>query len=54
MTHVLLWMLLYPLVATADTVTRAQVWDYDVGRHNAAHAAVYAIGTIIMLLLHYV
>jgi hypothetical protein len=54
MTHVLLWLLLYPLVAAADTVARAYVWDFDVGRHNAAHAGVYATGTLIMLTMHYV
>lgn len=52
MTHVLLWMLFYPLVAAADTVVRARVWDFDVGRHNAAHAAVYAAGTLIMIVLY--
>lgn len=54
MTHVLIWLLLYPLVATADTVVRARVWDFDVGRHNATHAAVYAAGTLIIITLHYV
>jgi hypothetical protein len=54
MTHVLLWMLLYPLVAAMDTVARAQVWDFDVGRHNAAHVGVYAVGTLIMIAMHYV
>jgi len=54
MTHVLIWMLLYPLVAAADTVVRARVWDFDVGTHNRAHAAVYAAGTLILITLHYV
>ena len=54
MTHVLIWMLLYPVVAAADTVARGQVWELDVGRHNAGHAVVYAIGTAILLTLHYV
>jgi len=51
---VLLWLLLYPIVATVDTATRAVFTDTDIGRHNAGHAAVYATGTFIMLVLHYV
>jgi hypothetical protein len=54
MTHVLIWLLCYPLVAAADTVARVQVTDMDVGVHNAAHTSVYAAGTLIMLALHYV
>lgn len=54
MTHVLIWMLLYPVVAAADTVARGRVWELDVGRHNAGHVAVYVAGTIILLTLHYV
>jgi len=50
MTH----LLIYPLVAAADTVARARVWDFNIGRHNAAHAAVYATGTLTFLVLHYV
>jgi len=42
-------MLLYPLVAAAETVARGQVWDFNVGRHNAVHAAVYAVGTMLFL-----
>jgi len=54
MTTVLLWMLLYPIVATTDTVVRVRYTDTNVGHHNAGHAAVYLTGTIIMLTLHYV
>jgi len=54
MTHVLLWMLLYPVVAAADTVARTYVLDMDAGRHNAGHAAVYAAGTLIMITMAYV
>jgi len=54
MTHVLIWLLMYPLIATVDTVARAYVTDTDMGRQNAGHAAVYSIGTLIMVTLHYV
>jgi len=51
---VLLWMLLYPLVAMVDTVARALYTDTDLGRHNRGHAAVYAVGILLMVTLHYV
>jgi len=51
---VLLWMLLYPLVAMVDTVARAFYTETDIGRHNQGHAAVYALGTLIMIAIHYV
>jgi len=51
---VLLWLLLYPLVATVDTASRAVFTDTDIGRQNVGHMAVYAAGTIIMLVIHYV
>jgi hypothetical protein len=54
MTHVLLWLLLYPLVAATGTVARGRVWDFNVGRHNAAHAAVYLLGTLLLVTMHYV
>lgn len=47
----LLWMLLYPLVATLDTAVRLRVVDLDVGRHNLGHATVYLLGTAIFLTL---
>mgnify|MGYP000692125154 CR=1 FL=1 len=54
MTHLLLWLLLYPLVAAADVVARVQVVDTDVGRLDQGHVVVYCTGTLILLLLHYV
>jgi len=51
---VLLWMLLYPLVAVLDTALRVIYTDTDIGRHNRGHAAVYFVGTLIMITLHYV
>lgn len=54
MTHLLLWLLLYPLVAAADVAARVQVVDTDVGRLDAGHAAVYLVGTLLILTLHYV
>jgi hypothetical protein len=51
---VLLWLLLYPLVAASTTAIRVRTTDIDVGRQSKAQAAVYLIGTIIMLVLHYV
>lgn len=54
MTHLLIWLLLYPLVAATDTVARLHVTQMDLGRHNAGHMTVYLVGTIIMLILHYV
>lgn len=47
----LLWMLFYPLVATADTAVRLRLVDLDVGRHNIGHAAVYTLGIVIFLTL---
>jgi len=51
---VLIWLLLYPLVAAASTAIRVRTTDLDVGRQSQAQAAVYLTGTIIMLTLHYV
>lgn len=56
MTHLLIWLLTYPLVASADTVIRLRVGriDMNVGRHNAGHVSVYAFGTALLTVLHYV
>lgn len=54
MTHLLIWLLLYPLVAATDTMARGRMWDFDVGRHNAVHAAVYLVGTLLLVTMHYV
>ena len=54
MTHVLIWLLLYPVIAATDTVARLQVTEMNVGRHNAGHMAVYTIGTILLVAMHYV
>ena len=51
---VLLWLLLYPLVAATSTAIRVRTTDLDVGRQSKAQAAVYLTGTIILLALHYV
>jgi hypothetical protein len=51
---VLLWLLLYPLVAASTTAIRVRTTDIDVGRQSKAQAAVYLTGTIILLTLHYV
>jgi len=51
---VLLWLLLYPLVAATSTAIRVRTTDLDVGRQSRAQAAVYVTGTIIMLTIHYV
>jgi hypothetical protein len=51
---VLLWLLLYPLVAASTTAIRVRTTDMDVGRQSKAQAAVYLTGTIILLTLHYV
>jgi hypothetical protein len=51
---VLLWLLLYPLVAATSTAIRVRTTDMDVGRQSKAQAAVYLTGTIILLTLHYV
>lgn len=47
----LIWMLLYPLVAAADLIARVRVEDLDTGRHNIGHALVYLLGTAIFLSL---
>jgi|APHM01.1.fsa_nt_gi hypothetical protein len=47
----LIWMLLYPLVAAADLTIRVRVEDLDTGKHNIGHAAVYLLGTAIFLTL---
>jgi hypothetical protein len=51
---VLLWLLLYPLVAASTTAIRVRTTDIDVRRQSKAQAAVYLTGTIILLTLHYV
>ena len=51
---VLLWLLLYPLVAATSTAIRVRTTDLDVGQQSKAQAAVYLTGTIILLTLHYV
>ena len=54
MTHLLIWLLAYPLVAAASTAIHAQATDTDPGRHNAGHAVVYFTGTLIILGMYYV
>ena len=54
MTHLLIWLLTYPLVAAASTAIHAQATDTNPGRHNTGHAVVYFSGTLILLTLHYV
>jgi hypothetical protein len=51
MTHLLLWLLVYPLVAAADLTLRIRVEDLDTGRHNLGHLVVYVVGTTIFLTL---
>lgn len=47
----LLWMLLYPLVATVDTAVRLRFADLNLGQHNIGHTTVYLLGTAIFLTL---
>jgi len=54
MTHILVWLLLYPLVAAADVAARVHMLETDVGRLDQGHVAVYCTGTLILLTLHYV
>jgi hypothetical protein len=54
MTHILVWLLLYPLVAAADVAARVHMVETDVGRLDQGHVAVYCTGTLILLTLHYV
>lgn len=54
MTHLLLWLLLYPLVAAGDVAIRVHVTDTDVGTLDKGHAAVFLTGTLLMILMHYV
>ena len=51
---VLIWLLLYPLVAAVSTAIRVRTTDLDVGRQSRAQAGVYLAGTIIMIAIHYV
>jgi len=51
MTHLLLWLLVYPLVAATDLTLRIRVEDLDTGRHNIGHLVVYVVGTTIFLTL---
>lgn len=53
MTHLLLWLLLYPLVTAACVWIYCRHTDADVGRLNQGYAAAYAAGTIILIVLHY-
>lgn len=56
MTHVLLWLLLYPVVATLDTVGRVRIGriNMNIGTHNIGHLVVYVLGTVLLVTLHYV
>lgn len=54
MTHLLLWLLLYPLVASADVAIRVHVAETNVGQLDKGHTAVYLVGTLLILLMHYV
>lgn len=54
MTHLLIWLLVYPLVASADTVARLHVVEMDVGTHNIGHMAVYIFGTVLLTAMNYV
>lgn len=52
MTHLLLWLLLYPLVAAADIYIRSQVATVDPGAVSRIQAFVYAAGAIVFILVH--
>lgn len=49
-----LWLLLWPAVAALCVAVHVRHTDAKPGRLNAGYAAVYAIGTIILLTMHYV
>jgi len=51
---VLLWLLLYPLVAASTTAIRVTYTDIDIGRQSKAQVAVYITGTIILIAIRYV
>lgn len=58
MTHVLLWLLLYPLVAAATTATDARLSgvrydDSGARRLMWTRVLVYVIGAAILLIMHY-
>jgi len=50
-THLLLWLLLFPLVAAGDLYIRAQVSTVSPGRLSKGHAATYLIGAFVFLSL---
>ena len=54
MTHLLIWLLTFPLVAVFSTGWYAHHTDADVGRLSAGYTGVYITGTIILLTMHYV
>jgi len=55
MTHLLLWLLLYPLVAAACAWIYADAApDAKLGQMNAAYAATYLVGFVTIIILHYV
>jgi hypothetical protein len=54
MTHLLIWLLAYPLVAVVDTVARVQYFESDPGRLSQGHAAVYLTGFLTFLAAAYV
>ena len=51
MTHLLLWLLLYPLVAACELWIRSQVSNADPGRMSQAQVRIYAGGAAIMFAL---
>jgi hypothetical protein len=54
MTHLLIWLLAFPLVAASCTYVYAAATDADLGRISAGYAMVYLIGTLLILALWYV
>lgn len=52
MTYLLLWLLLYPLVAAAEVYIRASIVEVDVGQISRWQSFVYGTGAVIFLLAY--
>jgi hypothetical protein len=55
MTHLLIWLLAYPLVAAVCAWVYADAAESaDLGQMNRAYAATYLIGFVTIIVMHYV
>jgi hypothetical protein len=54
MTHLLVWLLLFPLVSAVCTALYARTTKADLALMSRGYATVYVLGTLLLLTLYYV